>query len=397
MVQHIIHLILILVFWSVISVLFIMQNTAFEPAKHTARPSWKLIRPGNHTNIPPPESRIGPNDERGYIHNPNFLNEGPKPFSIPEDLKQQVCLPPGKGLELPEGYAALRKIRNHIEISQGDRNVKLFCALYTYSGGISKTAAISETWGRKCDGLLFASDISNLETGHVHLPSNSPAGFSYDGMVQRTRTILVYLYDNFLGDFDFFHISGDDIFLIVENLKEFLASDKVKEWDGTEGKYALLGFIHQHHKYPNREYLAGGSGYTMSKKMLKAYVEGPLQTCDPGREGSQEDVAISECAQKLTEHYFIDSRDAVGAHRYHQCPVQELATFPTRKWGLSTMVFKNAMQYQEKKYGYPVVYKDEYISNSSVAFHRISAAEMRRYEIFLYLDGYAECGGQFIP
>jgi len=352
----------------------------------------KLIRPGNHTNIPPPESHIGPNGEKGYVHNPKFLIEHPKPFTIHRDLKQQICLPPGKGVELPEGYAALHKIRNYMETSKEKRDVKLFCATYTYSGGIDKTTAISETWGKKCDGLLFASDNSNLETGHMHLPSNSPNGFTYKGMVQRTRTILAYLYDNFLDDFDFFHISGDDVYLIVENLKEFLASDRVKEWDDTEGKYAFSGFVYQHHKYRNREYLAGGSGYTMSKKMLKDFVEGPLQTCDPMRNGPEEDIAISECAQKLTtEQYFVDSRDAVGAYRYHQCPVQHHATFPTREWGIGTFLLGKALKYQEKKYGYPVVYKDAYISNSSVAFHRISAAEMRRYEIFLYLDGHPEC------
>lgn len=241
----------------------------------------------------------------------------------------------------------------------------------------------------------FASDNSNLETGHMHLPSNSPAGFTYKGMVQRTRTILSYLYDNFLDDFDFFHISGDDAYLIVENLKEFLASDKVKEWDNAQGKYAFSGFVYQHHRHRDRDYLAGGSGYTMSKKMLKAFVEGPLETCDPMRTGSQEDITTSECAQKLTEQYFVDSRDTVGAHRYHQCPVQEHATFPTRKWGLGTRLLQKSLIHQQKKYGYPVVYKDAYISNSSVAFHRLSAAELRRYEIALYLDGHSECGDMF--
>ena len=71
---------------------------------------------------------------------------------------------------------------------------------------------------------------SNIETGHIHLPSNSKRGFSYGGMIQSTRTILAYLYDNFLDEYEYFHLCGDDVYMIVENLKEFLASDKVKQW-----------------------------------------------------------------------------------------------------------------------------------------------------------------------
>ena len=41
------------------------------------------------------------------------------------------------------------------------KDVKLFCAVYTYSGGINNTNAIRDTWGKRCDGLLFASDHSS--------------------------------------------------------------------------------------------------------------------------------------------------------------------------------------------------------------------------------------------
>ena len=35
--------------------------------------------------------------------------------------------------------------------------VKLFCAVYTYApGGNLFTQAIQETWGKRCDGFLFA-------------------------------------------------------------------------------------------------------------------------------------------------------------------------------------------------------------------------------------------------
>ena len=105
----------------------------------------KLIGPGNHTKILPPESRIGPNVDKGSVHKPMFKNKNPKPFTITKDQKQKVCLPPGKSLELPKGYAALRKIRNHVYTSQEDQDVKLFYTIYTYSGGVNKTTVVSDT------------------------------------------------------------------------------------------------------------------------------------------------------------------------------------------------------------------------------------------------------------
>ena len=61
----------------------------------------------------------------------------------------------------------------------------------------------------------------------------------YKGMIQRTRAILAYLYDYFLDDFDFFHIHvcGDDVYMIVENMKEFLASEEVKHWENASERY----------------------------------------------------------------------------------------------------------------------------------------------------------------
>ena len=84
------------------------------------------------------------------------------------------------------------------------------CAVYTYEGAVNQTNVIWETWGKRCDGILFASSISNLTTGHMHMPNYSPREHEYKGIYQKVRTIMAYLYDHFLEDYDFFHILGDD-------------------------------------------------------------------------------------------------------------------------------------------------------------------------------------------
>lgn len=361
--------------------------------KNAVKPIGKSIQPGNHTNIPSPESRIGPNGEVGYIHDPKFLIKNPSAFQIPDQERESLCLPPGEGNELKEGASNLKKIRNYIETSKKKRDVKLFCAIYTYSGGVNHTNAIKETWGGKCDGLLFASSESNLTTGHMHLPSNSKRGFAKFGLTQRTRAILAYLYDNFLDEYDYFHLSGDDTYMMVENMKEFLASEKVRKWDEVPNQYMFAGFWMHNRKEPEGYfYLGGGSGYTMSRKALKAYVEGPLQTCETTKEGNSEDVNFSNCVRTLTTK-FIDTRDSAGAHRYHQLPVERHATYPDKDWGYSTMLIWRCLTHMERNFSFPYVVKDDYISNSSTTFHKNEdPMRLRRYELLLYKDYDSECG-----
>eukprot|EP00557_Chaetoceros_sp_GSL56_P014244 CAMPEP_0176485022 /NCGR_PEP_ID=MMETSP0200_2-20121128/4821_1 /TAXON_ID=947934 /ORGANISM="Chaetoceros sp., Strain GSL56" /LENGTH=338 /DNA_ID=CAMNT_0017881645 /DNA_START=45 /DNA_END=1058 /DNA_ORIENTATION=+ len=254
----------------------------------------------NHTNIPNAQKRIGPDGQSGYTHDPRFLlNQKQKSTITKEVNKCKICEPPGEGSEGIEGFSTLERIRHHIESSKASRNVTLFCAVYTYKGGIKFTDAIKDTWGKRCDGLLFASDESNSITGHTLIPSNSIYGFGYNGMTQRTRAILAYLYDNFLTSFDFFHICGDDTYLIVENLKEFLFESQA--WENSNknnDRYVFAGFLYswgskKHEQL--RHYLGGGSGYTLSAKALKAYAEGPLQVCETSIEGPNEDVHVSNC------------------------------------------------------------------------------------------------------
>jgi glycoprotein-N-acetylgalactosamine 3-beta-galactosyltransferase len=354
--------------------------------KYTTHLLHKLIKPGNHTNIPHPEARIGPNGEKGYIHDPKYLINKPRQFRIRKEEEDALCTPPGNGTEGEKGTADLAMIRNHVETSQGNRNVKLFCAIYTYKNGENFTNAISETWGRKCDGLLYASDHSNAESGHVHIPSNSRHKFGYKGMIQRTRSILAYLYDNFLEDYDYFHLSGDDVYMIVENMKEFLASDRVREWDEVPDQYFFAGFwTHWGGAMEDGYfYLGGGSGYTLSKKSLKAYVEGPLQSCQPDKEGSEEDKIFTDCARNLT-NIFIDTRDSSGAHRYHQ---QSISDHLNR-------IVKQSLKHMERP---PISIpqhiwdKSAYTSNSSVAFHKHHFPHaLRRMELLLYKNVTDEC------
>eukprot|EP00565_Helicotheca_tamesis_P001938 CAMPEP_0185725734 /NCGR_PEP_ID=MMETSP1171-20130828/1915_1 /TAXON_ID=374046 /ORGANISM="Helicotheca tamensis, Strain CCMP826" /LENGTH=432 /DNA_ID=CAMNT_0028393927 /DNA_START=134 /DNA_END=1432 /DNA_ORIENTATION=+ len=355
----------------------------------------RTITYGNHTNVLPPEARLGPNGEPGYVHDPSFLVQNPRKFRVSN--KGTVCLTPGDGKEMPEGYKALKKIRKHIEENpdSSPRDVKLMCSIYTYSGGIKQTDAILETWGKRCDGIFFASTETNLTTGHTHFPTPSEFDGKYKGIWQKVRSMFAYLYDNFLDSYEYFHFCGDDTFLIIENLKEFLGSAKVQSYEEEAGNLLVAGFW-MHWGEIEGHYLGGGSGYTLSRRALKALVEGPLQYSHTDHEDGAEDFFTSLLFREFLNVTAMDTRDSHGAHRYHQLPVEQHAYYPEKYQDeFFSKTVNESLWYMKEEFGFPIVYQDEYISPSSVAFHRLDADILRRYELLLYGSGEEECGAIF--
>ena len=340
----------------------------------------RLVQPGNHTNVPCLPAKLDQNGEtRVVVHDPFFLKGISRNLIIPEEEERNfLCSEPGRGVERDKGNAHLSQIRSHIESrsSNESNSIKLFCAIYTYSGNVNMTNAVKETWGKRCDGALFASDVSNEDTGHFQIPTFSRNGYGYKGMIQRTRAILAYLYDYFLDDFDFFHICGDDVYMIVENMKEFLASEEVKHWENASERYLFAGFwAHWGNMKHGYFYLGGGSGYTISKNGLKAFVEGPLQTCNSYHEGSAEDVWFSDCARLLSNE-FINTGDMEGRQRYHQGPIYD----PVRY-----QIFRKSIFHSSGLTGIPCASESNIVSNSSILFHKhYHPFELRRMELLLY-------------
>lgn len=149
----------------------------------------------------------------------------------------------------------------------------------------------------------------------------------------------------------------------------------------------------QQQSYPEGSfYLAGGSGYTLSRNALKAYVEGPLQTCQPTKEGSAEDAVFSDCVWKNITTQFIYTGDIDGSQRYHQGPVYHPIRYPIFKQSL-----KRIDRLPRNITGLPEGVKQSLdivgsASNSSIAFHKhYHPDELRKLELLLYKNVTEEC------
>jgi hypothetical protein len=249
----------------------------------------------------------------------------------------------GPGLGWEGGAGAYALLTETIRVAPAPSNndtIRVLCAMYTVaiprSYTLAQTAAL--TWGAQCDGFLAFSNVTAPNLGMVHLVHAGPE--AYGNMWQKTRSIWRYIYQHYRFDYDYFHLSGDDVYIIVPNLQRFLHEQQerqAREYPNSP----LLVFAGQWIRQKNRPYLGGGPGYTMSREVLRRYMETNVwQTCHATDTASHEDRLLSHCLGRLLSKpyakpsnesghhsfdFWTDARDATtGAQLYHDCPPQQV-------------------------------------------------------------------------
>jgi hypothetical protein len=218
---------------------------------------------------------------------------------------------PGHGYETPEGYKLLTEKIQVADKNETSQPVRLLCIIYTHDKmrDLARTSALS--WGYKCDGFLAFSTETIPTLGMVDLVH--PGEESYGNMWQKTRSIWAYIYKHYRHQYDYFHLGGDDMYVIVENMRRWLAS-----FDSQTGRGdpVYLGqWIRQKHRY----YVSGGPGYTLNRVSLERFVEQALPVCNVYTKASYEDRLFSMCMKQIGI-YGGDTRDfATGEQQYHDC------------------------------------------------------------------------------
>ena len=136
-----------------------------------------------------------------------------------------------------------------------------------------------------------------------------------------------YIYEYYRDDFDYFHIGGDDTFVIADNLRSFLARPEIREQNDA-GKPLYLGRRMKVGGNANHLFNTGGAGYVFNRAALELFYDSLDEPfCAPHRHGFYEDVLVADCFKngpaKLVP---VDTRDGTGAERFHMLnPGQHLA------------------------------------------------------------------------
>jgi hypothetical protein len=190
-----------------------------------------------------PQTAYDEQGNLGYIHDPvqAAAQYRDAPFVIPEEDYAEVCAAPGMGTdEDVDGYRALTEqvhVSKESNSASSSSSPRILCILYTYPGGHERIDTIRHTWGRHCDGFLAASTITNRTAGLVRIPhlGDNNVTNTYDVIWQKVRSVFFHVFWNYRDDYDFFHMSGDDAFIMIENLKAYVSSPGVVAAGGGEG------------------------------------------------------------------------------------------------------------------------------------------------------------------
>jgi len=318
----------------------------------------------------------------GYLHDAKFLRKNPPPFAF----DKSICS--GKG----EHYTMLTK-RVFVDLAAHEKaeaeaakskkeRVKIFCVVYTIESGHRTLPAIEQTWGKKCDGFMVASNKTDVSLGTVDIVHKGPE--MYENIWQKVRSIWSYVYDNYYGQYDFFHIGGDDLYVLVENLRLYLESPEValaaeggKIGGVPEGfqKPLFLGRRFAEQGNRSRMFNSGGSGYTLNKAALKSLV-GSFGTCNPNLTTFAEDVMVAACLRKMGVLPY-PTKDRDGSERYMPFAPGHHLTYRVPKKNPQADWYFN---YQ------PDGIKEglEHCSERSVAFHYIKTPLMQKMHAVLY-------------
>eukprot|EP00934_Nitzschia_sp_Nitz4_P009436 Nitzschia sp. Nitz4//scaffold226_size53432//43746//44732//NITZ4_006707-RA/size53432-processed-gene-0.26-mRNA-1//1//CDS//3329542769//9426//frame0 len=263
-----------------------------------------------------------------------------------------VCdVPPGEGEEGPAGIQGLFKIKTSVKGPVPP--VRIFCMVYTHSNRHDVLRSVVETYGPACDGFLAASNLTDPTLGAYSIPRSGAE--SYSNMWNKVRAMWYFVHDHYLLEYDWFHIGGDDMYVIPDNIR------RVANQYGQKRAWILGGSI-PNSKNPKRRFCGGGAGYTLNRRAVHTLVQRFANEC-PSAEASDEDVRVGRCLEDVGAKC-QDTNDEALEVRYHALDVQFHASWvPSRNsvWLWEKLQYIHGIRANQSQLAQ--------ISNTSVSFH----------------------------
>ena len=191
---------------------------------------------------------------------------------------------------------------------------KILCMVLTSPLRLQNWAVdgVESTWGQRCDKLVFVSS-KKVENISSNLVIDCQCTEGYDYLWGKVKNGFRFVHKHFnQGNYDWFVKADDDTYIIVDNLRQMLS-----RFDSSQP----LVFGRRISAHITEGYMAGGSGYVLSKSALAKLVNEQLNQpfkgkCKPKRERGVEDVEMGVCLH-ASQVDFVDTRD----------PIDHLETF----------------------------------------------------------------------
>ncbi|CAJ0560485.1 unnamed protein product, partial [Mesorhabditis spiculigera] len=205
------------------------------------------------------------------------------------------------------------------------RTGNLFCwAMTSTKYHENRVIAVNQTWLPRCDhGQFFTNDVMDPRLNIAYSTVFAGIPDYYTNLFFKTRYALHYIYREISGSFDWYLKADDDTYVVVENLRAYLAGldPSIPYFLG----YRLRPFLVTKKRSQFREhgYNAGGAGYVLSRAAMKLFAERMYgnETLCPDDE--DEDVGLARCFANI-QIYPHDTRNELGQQRFNTLRPNEM-------------------------------------------------------------------------
>ncbi|XP_061182114.1 glycoprotein-N-acetylgalactosamine 3-beta-galactosyltransferase 1-like [Saccostrea echinata] len=262
------------------------------------------------------------------------------------------------------GGPILQDHHQHSDVNEDAANdlrkkVRVLCWVMTAPKNLDKKAtAVKNTWGKRCNKVIFFSSETNTSFPTVGLQVSE----GREHLTGKTIQAFKYCYEHYRDQFDWFLKADDDTFMIVENLRYFLSHHSPK---------SLVFFGHKFKPIVKQGYFSGGAGYVLSRASLDKFVtEGSVNPFICRQDGGAEDAELGRCMMKLGIKAG-DSLDTFGKETFHPfVPIAHLEGHHP-DW-----FYKYSAHKPRKGLGC--------CSDYSISFHYMSPSDMYLMDYLLY-------------
>ncbi|ETV97193.1 hypothetical protein, variant 1 [Aphanomyces invadans] len=273
---------------------------------------------------------------------------------------------------------------------------RILCFVNTISPNHdTKARTIKETWGKRCDKLVFMSNVTDDALGAVaidHVPSD------HNHLWQKHKASIEYIWDRYRHEFEWFYKADDDAYVIMENLRAYLRSPEiVMQQDVVPlqlghrfrltddlieyyvGDRLLLDAYQQ--RWPHWwVFNSGGPGVAMNSLFMQLAVQlFPQWTClrDEHSQMLPDDAAIAFC-MAWYDVFPPNTRDLRGRERWH-------ANHPHGVYFTDPSEYPDDIWFNQYHRGIGgIQWKDDCCAPDSIAFHYVSPDYMLHIERQLY-------------
>ena len=167
------------------------------------------------------------------------------------------------------------------------KNVRVLIWVMTYKQKLYKNAVhVRDTWARRANPKVIYVSSEN-DTSFPAVGLDIEEGWNH--LTDKTMNGFRYMYDHHFDDADWFMKADDDTYVIVENLRYFLADKNPDEPVFYGQRYHNMWGV----------FTSGGAGYVLSKEALRRLATAGRDPKVCHQTGDKEDVRLAWCMEHL--------------------------------------------------------------------------------------------------